>query len=372
MEPHRSAAGCFVTFQAYPSCRTFLQVHSFVGRIHHNLNVIETGRSINADVYSTALPVQPSFKRFCQAVNSNAWSYAHIPCEHVQTTWFDDVQLRGGVFLSKTERFSTLLYAVGTVPAGRPSQFLGYRVFEPIIGSLQGSVGGGVNVGGCLFFVDQASMWLMMDARINYFLSSTEKRTFDLTSNGDWSRYLLLQTKVSPDGTIPKAIPGANILTLDTRVRPGAQFQLWLGLHLDVKTWQFEVGCTNWLRQHERLEPPAGQIPADTYGILDAFGSLYDVPPAPSYYYYTSASQAAIWLSGAAQSDPVFTPFNQDDLSLVSAAHPFTGSVTWYASLGYALPNTSVFIALNASVENAYNRAALYQSAWWATLAFLF
>lgn len=370
MEPMRSATGAFITLLAYPSDTMFLSIHSVFYRAEHDLHTLENGRSVNADVYSPLLQYPPKYRTFCQAVTNDEWTAAKIPCQVLQQVGFDDVQIKLGYVAVQHERSTAMLYAVVTAPTGQWCTFNGDYLFQPVIGSKQASVGGGVNAGGCLFHTDRSAFWVMADAKLNYFLAANERRTFDFTQNGDWSRYLLLQTKSDPVTVVPQAVPAVNINTLEARVHPGAQFQLWLALHADVHNWQLEGGYTFWFRQHERVTIPCDTYPDGVYGILDAYGTFN-----AGNYEYTSASQATIWLAGAAESDPIFTPVYKSDLNCSSAAHPQTGSSTWYGSAGYFFNNqgkTAVFVGLNASCETAHNYAALNQWAWWATLGLLF
>ncbi len=398
-EPIAQRYGAVFTANFLPSACSFFNINFALVQAKNDLRIIEDGRAVDPDV--ALAEQQPTYSNFYQAVDntlatagvlSNVWTAGRMACKKLRTLGVDDIQLKLGRTFSESDRGHFLGYLMMTIPTGKRSLFTSQQnplpcakggevvptegsqyLFQPLVGSRNWSFGFGLNGDVCVMQHEDRSFWLMYDAKFNYYFKATERRTFDLCSNGDWSRYLLLQTNINnpsisfnpffsmPGGTI---VPAVNIFTLDASVRPGAQVQLWTAAHYDLCHWQFEAGYNFWLRQQERVRiPAANAFSANTYGILDAGAAATA---------FVSQSQATIALAGAVSSDTAFVPVTVANLNPSSAAHPRTASSKLYGSVGYTFHESkpaSVFLGINGSVEFAHNYAAMNQFAGWATAA---
>lgn len=90
-----------------------------------------------------------------------------------------------------------------------------------------------------------------------YSFKSTEKRTlgiYDLTNSvtlpGSSYRNLVAHKE-------PGVIPAANVMTVDTDVTPGHQFEGLAGLSASWYNWTFDVGYNVYLREKEKVEHKA-------------------------------------------------------------------------------------------------------------------
>lgn len=396
-QPIAQRYGAIFTANFFPSVCTFFNVNFALVEAKNDLRVIEDGRVTDPDV-NLIETNPPLYRTFCQATNNTlatagfadgVWTAGRIACQKLKTLGVDDVQLKLGRNFVMRDRGHLLGFLMMTVPTGKASLFTSradacpkYKgcyitptqgsqyLFQPLVGSRNWSFGGGLNGDVVLMQHEDRALWCMFEAKYNYYFRATERRSFDLTANGDWSRYLLLQTQTS-GLTVPTPIPAINVFTMDASVRPGSQFQIWTAMHYQLCQWEFEAGYNLWYRQQEKVCLPArggcgSTFPANTYGILDA----YDTDGI-----YTSSSTSTIWLSDLVPSDATFTPVSLSDLNPLSAAHPRTASSKFYGSVGYSFNQSkpaSVFLGINGSVELAHNYAAMNNWGAWATAALIF
>jgi hypothetical protein len=238
-----------------------------------------------------------------------------------------------------------------------------------LVGSKNGSFGVGVN-GNYVYSPDYATFAAMIDANYRYVFSACERRSFDLTNNGNWSRYLLVATEIQP----LDSLPGINFFTRSARVTPGSTFQLWAALHVQKSSWNAEVGYNLWVRSKEKacLISCNGPIKCNgkSIGIFDIANCCN--PPG------TSASTATICQgtsgTNATTSDTTFTPVDYCDLNLCSAENPLTFSNKIYISIGYDsdIQDHACYIGLNGSYEWAHNASALDQWAVWGNIGLKF
>lgn len=130
------------------------------------------------------------------------------------------------------------LYAKSTLPtAEKPTN---EYMFESLMGN-GGNAGLGAGIG--LRFGQSrdnfAWDWHFM-SEFEYLFEATQMRTYDLTNNGEWSRYLLMLEYYKASDFFSAPTNAANLLTLKTKVTPGVDIQL--GTQVSLSRGGFTLG----------------------------------------------------------------------------------------------------------------------------------
>ncbi len=192
------------------------------------------------------------------------------------------------------------------------------------MGTTHGAFGAGINADFNLYKCGQMECSLMLDTKYRYLFSGSERRSFDLSANGDWSRYLLV---VKGDST-SLSMPGINLATLSVDVTPRSQIESWFALHYKLCNWHVEAGYNFWWRAAEQIEGN-DLFPPDT-GIYDLAGAVSGTP--------VSASRANITESAIgpnqSPSDAVFTPSTNLNFSSGSQPEAFVNGI--YLAMSYS------------------------------------
>jgi hypothetical protein len=166
----------------------------------------------------------------------------------------------------------------------------------------------------------------MMDFKYRYIFKARERRSIDLCSNLDWSRYLLLANISDPI----TPIPAINILTTDVHVTPRSEVNFWTALHYERCDWGFELGYNLWWRQREKVSLDGVPAIADL-GIFDLAGAAVLNPTSAS----TATISQSVGGTNPVVSDPTFVTLTIADLNLESAQHPRAVSHKVYAGGDY-------------------------------------
>ena len=109
------------------------------------------------------------------------------------------------------------LYLLAGVPTGQGSQ--AQYLFEPLVGSHHAQVG----LGGNLHYKYETFKF-QAEAKWRYAFTGDEMRSFDLTKNGQWSRYLLVVNSLNTYSPYP----AINNFTFLSQVTPQNSFDLYL------------------------------------------------------------------------------------------------------------------------------------------------
>lgn len=346
LNPVRKAYGAVLSFYAHFCNNWWLGINSAAMRVNHNLHVCESNR--------TADGTCAGFKNACDGFNNPTWSAGKLPCCQQTRGGLDDIQCKLGYdYYTDDDRYSSL-YLVATAPTGK--KCVTNNVFEPLVGSRHGSFGVGLNGGTDWNLCDGDTVNLMLDVKYRYVFKAREKRSFDLSKNGDWSRYLL----VVPSTQVLNSQPGVNVVTLPVQVTPGSTVDLWLGLHYQHRAWNFEVGYDFWYRQAEKICAPCSIAPHFGIQTLALCGDTL-----------TSASAATISQgaagSNATVTDATFTAITMTDLNVNSGAQPRSLSSTIYGDIGYTAERDcySLLFGLGASYEFGTKNALRQWGIWY-------
>ena len=324
LKPQRKAGGVVLNARvdlgdwADCLCNYWLWINTAVVRAKHNLNVCEVPATQDTCVAGANM---------CTALNSPTLTAGKISCESLTRTGLDDIQVKLGYdwYYCGCDQDSHIApYLIAGIPTGkRPkSEYL----FEPLVGSKHGSFGGGLNADANIWAHNNASIVWMMDFKYRYIFKARERRSIDLCSNLDWSRYLLLANISDPI----TPIPAINILTTDVHVTPRSEVNFWTALHYERCDWGFELGYNLWWRQREKVSLDGVPAIADL-GIFDLAGAAVLNPTSAS----TATISQSVGGTNPVVSDPTFVTLTIADLNLESAQHPRAVSHKVYAGGDY-------------------------------------
>ena len=185
---------------------------------------------------------------------------------------FDNIQiLIGGSTLvdtMKMEQAKTYFagFALIQVPtgAGTKSEWL----FEPQVGSNHWGFGFGAD----LMFVTDDDFSFVFGGNFRHFIANWETRTFDLTLNGPWSRYLLVEAvDTIPGGLL---VGGPNITTQSALIEGRNQINMYGRLQKRFEGCLFEVSYNLFYDEAESINR-ISSIPSgySIYAIQTAGGA---------------------------------------------------------------------------------------------------
>lgn len=216
-------------------------------------------------------------------------------------------------------------YILAGVPTGAGSQAV--YLFEPLVGSRHAQFG----LGGNLHY-NWGTVKFQAEAKWRYAFAADEIRSFDLTANGQWSRYMLTVNSLN---TYAYA-PAINNFTFPTKVTPGNSFDLYAAVYWQAhEKWQVEVGYDLWYRQAEKISM-SPVLPAPSIGVAD----LYDISRLnPATSGSTANISQGVVTGGGSQTmvpDAAFVAITPADFNFASAAAPKSISNSIYGSIAYA------------------------------------
>lgn len=201
-----------------------------------------------------------------------------------------------------TDRYHFGLAVRAAAPTGtvRKSEFL----FEPIAGNdHHGELGGAVTGHIQLWHRDAHDQRLVVyiDANIAHLFESKQKRSFDLTANGDGSRYMLLQKIASPSSGLNinvapnnvaapnqyqgRLVPAINKTTLDAHISVDVQADVAVKLSYQRSEWEVDLGYNLWARSEEKL------------CSRDCIENCYAVKGDAQLYGFTNPGETAVALN---------------------------------------------------------------------------
>jgi len=351
IRPERIRAGAVFTWFSWFTDHLWFGVNSALICARHDLHLKESQR--------TSLGTLPGFPTMIKALNNPAWCAGKLPCKADSRVGLDDIQMKLGYDFLDDKDMHCSLYGVGTIPTG--NQPKARYLFEPLVGSVHGSVGAGLNADVAL----NNSITFMTDVKYNYVFAHDERRTFDLC-NGDWSRYLLV---VFPDELL-NTFPGINYFTKLVSIVPGNTFQAWMALHYETASWKMELGYNFWLRGREQLALKCSSLKLDNGSSLGIFDM--NVCRTPITTAHTATISQSVSGSNLVVGDAEFTPTMVKDINLSSAKNRRAVSNTLYISTGYQFPENPLFVALNIAYEYASTIHALSNLSVWGILGVQF
>jgi len=344
----------------------FFDLSSYISHAWINFNTAFIYAKHNLQVKESGLEnpgILRNYKNICEAFNISTWTAGKLACNNITALGLDNIQVKFGYDTLKNDEKSLSPYIVLVIPTGKTPNSC--HLFEPLVGSKHAALGAGLNTN---IPAGNHFSW-MADLKYNYNFSAKERRSFDLTKNGDWSRYLAIVNEFEPY----YSQPGINLFTQDIQVTPGHMAQFWTAFHFYKKNLHLETGYNFWIRSKEILQIlkkdnltlPYSQYPIS---IADFKSLAYPIQPA------TSASTAQIQQSvigdNSIVSDTTFTPIRINDFNIHSAQNPRAFSHTLYLSLQYAVHDIpDILLELAGSYEFTNSCGATNQYAIWGSLS---
>jgi len=325
--PRRRTLGMMLYAQVFFNNHFAASVNTAVINTRNTMNISESGIA--------QLGQDPDSRTITQSFANSDMLYGAINGTQSKTG-LDDIQLK---FLyqpysqadmhSVHNRLFWNIYLLAGIPTGQGS--LSKYLFEPLVGSRHAQAGLGA------YMNYAAGEWkFQAEAKWRYAFAGDEVRSFDLTKNGQWSRYLLLVNAMST--TVP-VYPAINNFTFTTQVTPQNSFDLYLATYWDTAHgWHCELGYDLWIRQAEKLVLNNAVLPEPAIGIADLPGIAIGVNPLSASTATISQGNRGPGYENQVVSDAIFTPVSISDFNLSCAAAPLSISNSIYGSVSYAKP----------------------------------
>ncbi len=246
-------------------------------------------------------------------------------------------------------------FGIVEIPTGTGTR--GEFLFEPQVGTNHWAFGFGTD----FMLVSEDEYSLVAGGNYRYILQNWETRSFDLTENGQWSRYLALDTIADIPGSPVPGLPGINLFTQDALIHGRSQVTAYARLQ---KRWEhclFELSYNYFYSQAELI--------TETDTIASGFG-IYDIQSGGGL---TTASTATIAdaldpSQYVADVDPV--TLVTSDLDLTSGAASRWGSNTVAARLQHVRGNCNY--GFGGSVDIAATQQAMSSWSVWANFELLY
>lgn len=346
----------FLCSTIYPWVSIFVPIT----HVRNKLEFCETIKSVPG--------LAPGFPDLYSALNNPEWNFGKFSRCTQTKTGVDDVLLALGCDFVRSPCFNFGTFGLFFIPTGSRSKAC--KVWEPVIGSGP-HVGLGAGLRGDTTYEinEESELTSLAEFRYAYFLKGRERRSFDLTNNGDWSRYLLV-CRVEDLQQCPvdvRPLPGINYFTRNCEVTPRSTINLWLAAHYNRNNWHCEAGYALWWRQREKIRiNPCDQGIA----IFDITGS----PAASKTSASTATIKGALPGPGGPRSDAVITPVKPCALNPCSGATTPWFSSTIYGAVSHAFTTCCYpgSLGVGVSYTFAQSRGAMSEVGVWLTSGIYF
>jgi len=185
-----------------------------------------------------------------QAFAQADWNYGKIG-NMTHAVGVDDIQLKvGGKYKTTSDAFDIFATGFGLIQVPTGSGGKSEWLFEPLVGSTHWGLGGGFEA----MIAAPSKLKFLLGGDYRYFMPGSEIRSFDLTNNGQWSRYLGIQdTYGLPDAPPTNPLPGINYLTQSAEIQGLNQINLYLRLEKTMGHSTIEFGYNFFYKQEETI-----------------------------------------------------------------------------------------------------------------------
>jgi len=290
-----------------------------------------------------------------QAFTQESWNYGKIGLsQHV--VGLDDVQVLVGTTrpCSQAENCNISVFGVIQAPTGTGTQ--AEWLFEPQVGTNHWGLGCGSEL---IAYCDN-EVRVFVGANYRYSFSAWETRSFDLASNGQWSRYLGLQL-VNSDN-LALAIPGINIMTQKAKINGRSQLNIYTSLEkYFASNWIVKCGYNYLYSEKETIK--------DITPLLSDYG-IYAVSSQFGNGGGISTSSSAHINQADTQLDPEMVPLSTSMLNKISAA---AGTVSFHkvtTHIGYI--QDCYNFSIGGTIDVALSSSAISTWAVWANFEYTF
>jgi hypothetical protein len=295
-----------------------------------------------------------------QAFTQSDWNYGKIG-ESNHVAGLDNIEIRfgasGALHDQNETSYNMFFSGFGIIEAPTGSGTKAEYLFEPQVGTNHWGIGVGIEA----LLANNDDLKFMMGANLRYLTPGLETRSFDLTENGQWSRYLLLQYIYNLPNTPIAGVAGINLFTQSAYIQGRIEFNAYTRLAKQVGNCLFELSYNYFYEQAETIKFIETIMPG--YGIYALTG------PAGGGGGTTTSSLATI---------------NQDVTSLDAAPVELTTSMlnkSSGAAGAYGVNNLTARVekvgddfiyGCGASIEVAQSASAVSTWSVWAKFEFLF
>lgn len=256
------------------------------------------------------------------ALNQCDWKYGKWRPQASSKMRPEKIKITGGRSLMHRDYFqlaSSMSLSIPIAPKQDPE-----FIFNPVVGlDRHFGIGGAVHMQVLLNrHPERIALSFYLNLEGTFFVKNTQLRTYDLRGK-PFSRYMLYTRQNSAPGTF---IPGVNLLTIDSLVRPYGMADFSFGWRVNTAPFEFEVGYDLYGFGGEKVELRNSPISSpfnrgcgglNEFGIAGAGTILYKGQPVQA-----TASESTI--DCQAPDDTAFTPICENDLDFCS---PAAGSV---------------------------------------------
>lgn len=321
--PVRRTVGTMLFFEAKFPHHLSLSINTALVNSKNNMNICEKNIENEGTVTGNST--------ITQSLSNNDRKYGKI-CGGKCKTNLDDIQIKLLGRVCNTDKYSWDIYGLLGIPtsSGTKSVYL----FEPLVGSKHAQLGLGTyyerDLGECYY----SNFKFLSELKWRYAFHASERRLFDLKSNGQWSRYMLLVNKAN------KFNPffASNALALKSRVTPKNSLDIYLAFNVNHNNCNFELGYDFWFRNAEkvRLKYSKKCMPVvfAGAGVADLLGIAKLSPQSAST---ANISQSVESGNNQMISDLEFVQITTDSLNICSgsAARAISNSLYGCAAYNY-------------------------------------
>lgn len=296
--------------------------------------VTSDGNGVVTAAQIAVINEQPLFGSMEDALKQQAWNYGKIDTHAHKKTGIGDIEAKLGCVLVQTDWVLWDLACGVIIPTSNKPK--NHFIFEPQLGNGQHiGIMGQTDMRFMLIEDDGSSWSFSYESAVNvqYLFENTQRRSFDLVDK-PWSRYIEMyesQAQATQYSALAgtamnlRSTPGINQLTLDTKVKPGANVTWNNAFVLNCCSCEFELGYNLHARETESLTLKHEW--SESAALKKATGGGH-----------TNSKRditASRTLNGPTIQDMLYTPIKKSDINFKSAASPSLVTHTIYAAAGY-------------------------------------
>ncbi|NBX78548.1 hypothetical protein EBQ93_04230 [bacterium] len=363
--PFRKSFGCMLDMRYYFSDAVWAQIKLGAMQVTTNMQLQEKKLST-----STGGGV-PGIDNANEAFMNQEWTAGKIQTRPVHKTGFDDVLLKMGYDFFQYEESPHRggLYIFTVLPSGISEQQ--EYLFHPSIGDRNIYFGLGVSGDFCSSIGNEGAITLSGDLRGQCGLDSFQYRTFDLTENGSWSRYMLMSYESNP----LDVQYGINVTTALARVKQFGQVQGTFVLSYDRPEIGAKIGYNVWYKSAEKIV--SIEALNNVYAVADLphiSGNLIGLAISASTANISQSVIPGIANNGSIIPDAVFTPFTPDDFDRSSAQNPQACTSTVWAGIqmNKEINDAELRLSVNGSYEFVHKFGSIPTWSVWGIIGLEF
>lgn len=304
------------------------------------------------------------------AFNQCNWCFGKLPANELTLNKLGEVRFTlGRTYLAQTP-YEVSYWSFLTIPTAgvSSSEFL----FSPVVGP-NGHVGlgGGASIQFLLNTNPEKCVWtFFVSLETVLLIKNTQCRTYDLKCK-PFSRFLPM---VRIDGTPGETIPGVNVLTLETTVRPYNLVDFSAGWRYRSGNIEAELGYNIWGHGEEHLRLTRC-FPCNEFGIAGV-GTRNPNDPIPLQKPATSSKSTIEQVAVASnsvnaqgndidnQGNEIFVAIKESDLDFDSAAGGSALDHKIHVALGYVTEKS--FVGLGGFLNFPQKNSSLRLWGIWA------